>query len=99
MILVGKAAIIDFMFFYHHSADIWLANSRSATDGFAVVWSKLLTEENGNLPLDFLKALGLKCLNTEEVKQTPDSVPWRSWPSWIHRMGLSESFCVCVPAL
>lgn len=38
MILVGKAAIINFMFFYLHSTDIWSANNRSASDRFAVVW-------------------------------------------------------------
>lgn len=88
MILVGKAAIIDFMFFYHHSTDTWFANGSPASNRFAVVWSKLLTEDDGNLPLDFVKVSDLKCPSTEEVKKTPCTVPWKSWPSQIRRMGL-----------
>ncbi|CAM9277881.1 unnamed protein product, partial [Bubo scandiacus] len=44
MILVGKAAIINFMFFYHHNTDIWFTNDSPASKRFAGMWCKLLTE-------------------------------------------------------
>lgn len=77
MILVGKAARIVLMFFCHHSAHICSAN-RTVSNRLAELWSKLLTKQDGNLPLDFLEALGLKSPTSEEVKQTPSIVLWRS---------------------
>lgn len=77
MILVGKAARIVFMFFCHHSAHICSANNRTVSNTLAALRSKPLTEQDGNLPLDFLEALGLKCPSPEEVKQTPGVVLWR----------------------
>lgn len=88
MILVGKAAIIDFMFFCHHSTGIWFANHSPASSWFAAVCSKLLTEDDGNLLLEFVRVSDLKCPRTEELKNTPCTVPWKSWPSQIRRMGL-----------
>lgn len=69
VILVGKAAIINFMFFYYHSTDISFASNGPASNGFAEVLSKLLTEDDGNLPPEFWRMSGLKCPSTE-VKRT-----------------------------
>lgn len=88
MILVGKAAIRDFMIFNHHSTDIWFANHSQASNKFAVAWCKLLTEDDGNLPLELMRVSDLKCPSTGEVKKTPCTVPWKFWLSQICRMGL-----------
>lgn len=95
MILVGKAARIVLMFFCHHSAHICSANNRTVSNRLAELWSKLLTKQDGNLPLDFLEALGLKSPTSEEVKQTPSIVLWRSWTSWIHGMDSLRCFASC----
>lgn len=95
MILGGKAAIIDFMFFYHHNAVIWFASDSPASNGFAAVWHKLLTEDDGNLPQDFLRVSGLRCPSTVEGKQTPCTAPWRSWPSQIQDRPFCAIFILC----
>lgn len=95
MILAGKAAIIDFMFFYHHNTDIWFASDSPASNRFAAVWHKLLTEDDGNLPQDFLRVSGLRCPSTVEGKQTPCTAPWRSWPSQIQDRPFCAIFSLC----